>query len=360
MRHLPTLRQAGTRPADHKEPSVSVVPSLPDCGDRPASASAGTSSRREHRNSLSTSERRIDVLLLKLQQSALVRPQYEGTCRTCSAWRSDILRGPPMRMPQWRHRLLNRCLARRSPPKLPSMPAGETRRKHKRGYSRWTRLFRHRLITDATGCSSRRTTGDSASSTAGMPSSLRTGTATVCGCPSPHDGILSTFVLTVLALLTRYCSSMQPKQDNKLLCDEYWLHFPWANNPHGVRGSLLLLLCFCVAVCAAPPLVCVCTLCGGVPARRTALAVCTCGGALCAAPVCFSLLHLSVCVCVPVAVDWSVCRAWCAAHGACLAAALSSCGVPSVCVCRTSRLSVALHAPHCADQLHTTELPHSR
>ncbi|KAF8305678.1 hypothetical protein TcBrA4_0039430 [Trypanosoma cruzi] len=63
MRLLPTLRQACTRPADHKEPSVSVVPSLPDYGDRPASASAGTSSRRERRDSLSTSERRIDVLL---------------------------------------------------------------------------------------------------------------------------------------------------------------------------------------------------------------------------------------------------------------------------------------------------------
>ncbi|RNC32658.1 hypothetical protein TcCL_Unassigned04711 [Trypanosoma cruzi] len=152
MRLLPTPRQACTRPADHKEPSVSVAPSLPDCGDRPASASAGTSSRSEHRDSLSTSERRIDVLLPNLRQSALVRPQYEGTCRTCSAWRYNSLRGPPMRMPQWRHRLPNRRLARRSPPKLPSMPAGKTRRKHKRGYSRWTRLFRHRLITDATGC----------------------------------------------------------------------------------------------------------------------------------------------------------------------------------------------------------------
>ncbi|KAF8297383.1 hypothetical protein TcBrA4_0065980 [Trypanosoma cruzi] len=108
MRHLPTLRQACTRPADHKEPFMSVAPSLPDCGDRPASASAGTSSRREHRNSLSTSERRIDVLLPNLRQSALFRPQYEGTCRTCSAWRYNSLRGPPMRMPQWRHRLLNR------------------------------------------------------------------------------------------------------------------------------------------------------------------------------------------------------------------------------------------------------------
>ncbi|RNC34391.1 mucin TcMUCII [Trypanosoma cruzi] len=49
----------------------------------------------------------------------------------------------------------------------------------------------------------------------------------------------------------------------------------------------------------------------------------------------------------------SVCRAWCAAYGACLAAALSSCGVPSVCVCCTSRLpccspcpSLCRSAPH--------------
>ncbi|KAF5219622.1 hypothetical protein ECC02_007359 [Trypanosoma cruzi] len=61
----------------------------------------------------------------------------------------------------------------------------------------------------------------------------------------------------------------------------------------------------------------------------------------------------AACVCVPAAVDWSVCRAWCAAYGACLAAALSSCGVPSVCVCRTSRLpccspcpSLCRSAPH--------------
>ncbi|EKG02355.1 hypothetical protein TCSYLVIO_006620 [Trypanosoma cruzi] len=62
-------------------------------GGRPASASAGTSSRRKRRNSLSTSERRIDILLLNLRQSALVRPQYYGTCPTCSAWRSGSLTG---------------------------------------------------------------------------------------------------------------------------------------------------------------------------------------------------------------------------------------------------------------------------
>ncbi|KAF5218350.1 hypothetical protein ECC02_008721 [Trypanosoma cruzi] len=87
-------------------------------------------------------------------------------------------------------------------------------------------------------------------------------------------------------------------------CDEYWLHFPWTNNPRGLRGSLLfivtLLLCCCghctsCCVCAYPP--------QGVPTRRTALAVCACGGALCAAPVCFSLFHL----CVGVAAGLCVC-----------------------------------------------------
>ncbi|ESS62825.1 hypothetical protein TCDM_09483 [Trypanosoma cruzi Dm28c] len=62
-------------------------------GDRPAAASAGTSSRRKLRNFLSTSERRIDILLLNLRQGAPVCPQYYGTCRTCSAWRSGSLTG---------------------------------------------------------------------------------------------------------------------------------------------------------------------------------------------------------------------------------------------------------------------------
>ncbi|ESS55887.1 hypothetical protein TCDM_12619 [Trypanosoma cruzi Dm28c] len=89
----------------------------------------------------------------------------------CSAWRYNSLRGPPMRMPQWRHRLLNRCLARRSPPKLPSMPAGSTNAGTRDGTgSSATASSRTPRAADP-----RRTTGDSASSTAGMPSSLRTG-----------------------------------------------------------------------------------------------------------------------------------------------------------------------------------------
>ncbi|ESS62877.1 hypothetical protein TCDM_09385 [Trypanosoma cruzi Dm28c] len=58
------------------------------------------------------------------------------------------------------------------------------------------------------------------------------------GLPQPArrpvcDGIIATFVRTTLALLTCCCSSIR-QQDNKLLCDEYWLHFPWTNNPRGV------------------------------------------------------------------------------------------------------------------------------
>ncbi|EAN80729.1 mucin TcMUC, putative, partial [Trypanosoma cruzi] len=191
-----------------------------------------------------------------------------------------------------------------------------------------------------------------------MPSSLGTGTATVCDCPGPHDGILATFVRTALALLTRYCSSIQLKQDNNLLFDEYWVRFPWTNNLRGVRGSLpfcivtLLLCCFL----RLHLLVCVRTLREGCrhdgPLSPYLHAVEPC------VPPCWSLplpsLYIYVCVCVPVAVDWSVCRAWCAAYGACLTAALSSCGVPSVCAAPLFS-SVALHVSHCADQLHTSE-----
>ncbi|EKG07922.1 hypothetical protein TCSYLVIO_000944, partial [Trypanosoma cruzi] len=152
----------------------------------------------------------------------------------------------------------------------------------------------------------RRTTGDSAPSTAGMPSSLRIWTATVCDCPSPHDGILATFVRMALVLLTRYCSSIQPKQDNKLLCDEYWQHFPWTNNPRGVWGyPFWLLLCFCVAVCAAPPLVCVRILREGCrhdgPLSRCVYAVERCVPLPFASPssICVLLLRQGcVCVCL--------------------------------------------------------------
>ncbi|RNC52869.1 mucin TcMUC [Trypanosoma cruzi] len=107
----------------------------------------------------------------------------------------------------------------------------------------------------------RRTTGDSASSTAGMHRRWE------FGLPQPArrpvcDGILATFVRTALALLTHYYNSIQQQQDDNLLCDECWLQFPWNNNSLGVRRSpffiVTLLLCCCVrcsssCVCACPP-----------------------------------------------------------------------------------------------------------
>ncbi|RNC33349.1 mucin TcMUC [Trypanosoma cruzi] len=144
-------------------------------------------------------------------------------------------------------------------------------------------------------------------------------------------------------------------------CDEYWLHFPWTNNPLGVRGYLSLYCYFAfVLLCALHLLVCVRTLHEGCRHDGPLSPYVCVRWSL----VCRSCLPLpppsvcwccgrAVCVCVPVAVDWSVCRAWCAAYGACLAAALSSCGVPSVCVCCTSRLpccspcpSLCRSAPH--------------
>ncbi|ESS62912.1 mucin TcMUC [Trypanosoma cruzi Dm28c] len=184
------------------------------------------------------------------------------------------------------------------------------------------------------------------------------------GVPQPtrrlvSDGMLATFVRTALALLTRYCNSLQQKQHNKLLCDECWLRFPWTNNPRGVRGYLLfiivaLLLCCCVrctSSCACAPSV------RAVDTTDRSRRVCMRWSLVCRSCLLLPLPSVCCCcgraVCVPAAVDWSVCRAWCAAYGACVAAALSSCGVPSLCVCRTSRLpccspctSLCRSAPH--------------
>ncbi|EKG00971.1 hypothetical protein TCSYLVIO_008060 [Trypanosoma cruzi] len=82
------------------------------------------------------------------------------------------------------------------------------------------------------------------------------------GLPQPVcDGILTTFVRTALALLTLYCSSKNKSRNSKLncSCDEYWLHFPWNNNPRGVRGSHFFIVSLpYVLLCALHLFLCVC------------------------------------------------------------------------------------------------------
>ncbi|KAF5216616.1 hypothetical protein ECC02_010595 [Trypanosoma cruzi] len=139
---------------------------------------------------------------------------------------------------------------------------------------------------------------------------------------------------------------------------------------HVVRGSpFLLLLCFCVAVCAAPPLVCVRTLREGCrhdgPLLPYAHAVEPCVPLLFASPssICVLVLRQGcVLLCVPAAcglecVSCVVCGVRCM-PGCC--PLLMWCAL-CVCVSAAPLVSpVALHVPHCADQLHTTERPHSR
>ncbi|EKF28906.1 hypothetical protein MOQ_007328 [Trypanosoma cruzi marinkellei] len=169
---------------------VLVAPSLPHRDDRPATASAGTFPRSDRRKSLSTSGRRVDVLLPSLQRSALVRPQYDGTCPTCSAWRSDTWRRPRTRTPQWRHRLPNTRLACRSPSTAPSVPADKTRGKHKRVCQRSARLFRHHPITDVTCRGSHGGPRETPFHPLLECPSFGIVTVTVWECPSPHDARL--------------------------------------------------------------------------------------------------------------------------------------------------------------------------
>ncbi|KAF5214234.1 hypothetical protein ECC02_013186 [Trypanosoma cruzi] len=109
----------------------------------------------------------------------------------------------------------------------------------------------------------RRTTGDCASSTAGMPSSLGTGTATVCDCPSPHDGPFATEYLPLLyGRPLRYSPVIVAAYNQNRITSCFVMNIGCTSRGptiHVVCGDLffLLLLCFCVAVGAAPSCVCV-------------------------------------------------------------------------------------------------------
>ncbi|KAF5216077.1 hypothetical protein ECC02_011172 [Trypanosoma cruzi] len=211
----------------------------------------------------------------------------------------------------------------------------------------------------------RRTTGDSASSTAGMPSSLGIWTATVCDCPSPHDGPFATEYLPLLyGRPLPYSLVIVAAYNQNRITSCFVMNIGCTSRGPTIHVVCEDLLFYCyyafVLLCALHLLLCVCA-----PSVRGADTTdrsrrmymrwsLVCRSCLLLPPpsVCWCCGR-AVCVCVPVAVDWSVCRAWCAAYGACLAAALSSCGLPSACVCRTSRFpccspcpSLCRSAPH--------------
>ncbi|ESS62895.1 hypothetical protein TCDM_09404 [Trypanosoma cruzi Dm28c] len=149
-------------------------------------------------------------------------------------------------------------------------------------------------------------------------------------------------------------------------CDEYFLHFPWASNPRGVRGSpfftVTLLLCCCVRCTSS----CVC-----VPSVRdtdtTDRPCCVCKRWSLVCRSCLLLPLPSVCWCCGRAVCVRACCRGleCVVRGVRRTVHAWLLPFPHVvcplCVSAAPLVSpVSLHVPHCADQLHTTERPHSR
>ncbi|KAF5220086.1 hypothetical protein ECC02_006880 [Trypanosoma cruzi] len=155
----------------------------------------------------------------------------------------------------------------------------------------------------------RRTTGDSASSTAGMSPSLGIWTATVWDCPSPHDGPFAKEYLPLLyGRVLRYSLVIITVSNKNRITICFLMDIGCTSRGptiHVVCGDLLflLLLCFCVAVCAAPPLVCVRALREGCrhdgPLSPYVHAVEPCGPLLFASPssICVLVLRQG-CVCV--------------------------------------------------------------
>ncbi|KAF5216861.1 hypothetical protein ECC02_010324 [Trypanosoma cruzi] len=153
-------------------------------------------------------------------------------------------------------------------------------------------------------------------------------------------------------------------------CDECWLRFPWTNNPRGVRGSLSFYCYFAfVLLCALHLFSCVCvcvrTLREGCrhdgPLSPHVHAVEPCVPLLFASPLpsaCWCC-GSSVCVCV---LPWIGVCVVCGVRRTVHAWLLPSPHVVCpLCVSAAPLVSpVALHVPHCADQPHNTERPHSR
>ncbi|KAF5216329.1 hypothetical protein ECC02_010909 [Trypanosoma cruzi] len=206
-----------------------------------------------------------------------------------------------------------------------------------------------------------------------LPHPLRE--CTVAGnldCPSPHDGPFATEYLPLLyGRPLRYSLIIITASNNSKMTICFVMSV--GCNSRGttillVCGDLLflLLLCFCVAVCAAAPLVCVRVLREGCrhdgPLSPYVHAVEPCVPLLFASPssICVLVLRQGcVCVCLLPWIGVCVVRgvrrtvhAWLlpSPHVVC-----------PLCVSAAPLVSpVALHVPHCADQLHTTERPHSR
>ncbi|KAF5214999.1 hypothetical protein ECC02_012350 [Trypanosoma cruzi] len=160
----------------------------------------------------------------------------------------------------------------------------------------------------------------------------------------------------------KWCALNMNEDQRQLncFCDEYWLHFPWTNNPRGVRGSFFSYCYFAFLLLCALHLLCVC-----VPSVRGAdttdrsRRVCVRWSLVCRS--CLLLPLPSVCWCC----GSFVCVCACCRGLECVSCVV--CGVRCmpgccpllmwcalcVCVCRTSRLpccspcpSLCRSAPH--------------
>ncbi|ESS55951.1 hypothetical protein TCDM_12550 [Trypanosoma cruzi Dm28c] len=113
--------------------------------------------------------------------------------------------------------------------------------------------------------SPRQSTGGPAAHAVGIPLPLGIGNATVWDCPSPHDGSFRTECSPLLyGRPSRYSLVIVTAYSKKNITSGFVMNIGCTSRGptiHVVCGDysflLLVLLCFCVAACAASPLVCV-------------------------------------------------------------------------------------------------------